>query len=286
MSGTFSLKTIRIAITLGAGTFSGGGSTKIIEGLACEATILKPGLPEKNSANVTVWGLPYADMAQLTMLAFKPLESEHNLIEIRAGEAGSALPLIFQGEITGASADFNNSPDPCMRFEADSGSYPQQMATPVVTVKGEVQADKLFARFATEAGYGYDNEGVSSSVRDAWFPGSPVDKMVKLARDVGCELLIDDGRVIVLPAGAARNGSPVSLSKHTGMIGYPTFTQNGIACRCLFNPDLAYAGLIKINSLVPRANGEWRITKLSHNLSAHTPGGGSWESRIEAAFTE
>ena len=110
--------------------------------------------------------------------------------------------------------------------------------------------------------------------------------MIKLARDVGCELIIDDGEVIVLPAGKARSGSAVLLNKDTGLIGYPTFNQNGISCRCMYNPHLLYGGLIKVESLVPRASGEWRITKLTHNITACTPNGGNWESQIEAAYCE
>lgn len=286
MPKSFSIKTIEISITLGKGSFSEGGNTKIIEGLACDVSVQKPGLPEKNSAAVKIWGLKYEDMAQMTMLSFKPLESQHNLISIKAGEKGGSLALVFQGEITSAFADFNAAPDVCMDFEADSGSYPQQISSPVVTVKGEAEADKLFSQFAGEAGYTYKNEGVTSSVKNAWFPGSPIYKMSKLARDVGCELIIDDGAVVVMPAGQAREGNAVLLTKETGLIGYPTFNQDGISCRCIFNPDLIYGGLIKVESIVPKATGVWCITKLTHHLTAYIPGGGDLESQIEASYNE
>lgn len=286
MPKSFSIKTIQIAVTLGKGNFSEGGNTKIIEGLACDVSVQKPGLPEKNSAAVKIWGLKYEDMAQLTMLTFKPLESQHNLISIKAGEKGGSLALVFQGEITSAFADFNAAPDVCMQFEADSGSYPQQIASPVATVKGEAKADQLFSQFAQSAGYTFKNEGVTSSVQNAWFPGSPIDKMTKLARDVGCELIIDDGAIVVLPAGKAREGNAVLLTKNTGLIGYPTFNQDGISCKCIFNPDLIYGGLIKVESIVPRASGVWRITKLTHHITAYIPGGGNWESQIEASYNE
>ena len=286
MPKSFSIKTIQIAVTLGKGAFGEGGNTKTIEGLACEATVQKPGLPEKNSASIKIWGLPYEDMAQLTMLAFKPLESQHNLIDVKAGDKGGSLALVFQGEITSAFADFNAAPDVCMEFEADTGNYPQQIASPVATVKGEAKADRLFSQFAKVAGYTFKNEGVTSSVQNAWFPGSPIAKMTKLARDIGCELIIDDGGVIVLPAGQARSGNATLLTKDTGLIGYPTFNQDGISCRCLFNPDLIYGGLIKVESVVPRATGVWRITKLTHHITAFIPGGGNWESQIEAAYIE
>ena len=284
MAKTFSLKTIRVTITLGKGVFSEGGNVKVIEGLACEVSVEKPGLPDKNKARVKVWGLKLEDMAQLTMLSFRPLESQHNLLEIQAGEQGAALPLVFRGEILSAFADFNSAPDVCMEFTADSGTYAQQIAASPASAQGEVNADGLFALFAAEAGYTYKNEGVSASVRNPWLAGSPVDKLVKLARDIGCELLIDDGSVLVMPAGRARSGGTVLLSKETGLIGYPTFNQDGISCRCIFNPGLQHGGLVQVKSIVPRSSGLWRVNKLTHNLGAYQPSGGSWETQLEAVY--
>lgn len=284
MADSFTLKTIELTIALGKGVFSEGGNTKIIEGLACDVTVQKPGLPEKNSASVRVWGLKYEDMAQLTMLSFRALEKQHNVISIKAGDFGTTLPLIFQGEITSAYADFNAAPDPCMQFEASSGDYPQLIAASAVTTNGEASADSLFAQFAKECGYSYRNEGVTASVQNSWLSGSPLDKAQKLARNIGCEILVDDGAIVVMPAGQARSGNAVLLNKGTGLIGYPTFTQDGISCRCLHNPALQYGGLIQVESIVPRASGVWMITKLTHNVSAYVPGGGNWESQIEATF--
>lgn len=284
MPTSFTLKTIRLVITLGKGQFSEGGNTKTIEGLACDVSITKPGLPEKNSATVKVWGLKYDDMAQLTMLAFRPLESQKNLISIFAGEKDGSLPLAFAGEITSAFADFNAAPDVVMQFEADTGTYAQQIAEPVLTVDGETSAESLFSKFAAAAGYSYENQGVTSSVKNIWVPGSPITKAEKLSKDLGVNLLIDDGTLITLPAGQARKGNAVLLNKESGMVGYPTFNQDGISLRCLYNPDLVFNGLVKVESIVPRASGTWRITKLTHNLTAYIPGGGNWESQVEAMY--
>jgi hypothetical protein len=286
MAASFSVKTIRVIVTLGKGAFSEGGNTRVIEGLACDARIEKPGLPSKNSARVGIYGLDYNALAEMTMLSFRPLESHRNVLQIDAGELGKELATVFIGEITSATADFNRAPDVRMDFEADTGSYPQQIAASPVTTRGIAKAEELFAQFAREAGYAYRNEGVTASVNNAWFPGSPIAKMQKLAKDIGCELIIDDAQVITLPANAARSGNAVLLSADTGLIGYPVFNQDGIACRCLFNPNLRHGGLIRVESLSPKTMGTWRVSKLTHNLSAYQPGGGAWDSEIEAEYVE
>lgn len=275
MAGSFTIKTIRL-------TLNYNGKQHTVEGLACTADITKPGLPEKNSASVTVWGLKYELMDELTMLAFRPLESQKNQITIEAGDKDGQLSVVFKGEIVSASADFNEAPDVAMKFEAESGSYPQQIAEPALTVDGEAKASDLFSKFAAAMGYDFKDEGLATSVKNSRFSGSPFSKACKLARDIDCELYVDDDKVIVMPAGQARKGNAVLLNKDTGLIGYPVFNQDGISCRCLYNPDLIYGGLIKVESIVPKATGAWRITKLTHSLSAYEPGGGNWESQIEA----
>jgi len=269
---SFGIKSIQIEVALAQGEFDGGGNTKIIEGLACAVDVTKPG-GENNSARIKIYGLKYDTMYHLTMLGFKPLESRCNVISIKAGDMDGPLALVFQGEIISAFADFNNAPNIYMQFEADTGGYYQQMASPIVTVKGEVKVDQLFERFANEMGYSYENKGVTSSVANVCLPGSPIDKIRKLAHDVGCDLIIDDNHVIILPVEEPRERDPVLLNKDTGLIGYPTFNDKGIICKCLYNPNLKYGGLIKVESIVPGAySGVWRITKLVHSLTSYIPG--------------
>ena len=280
---SFNLKTIRTTVTLRRGQFAEGGNTRVIEGLATEVSIQKPGLPEPNSASIKIYGLKYDAMEQMTMLAFRPLEMYYNTIEISAGRLGENLPTVFKGHISRASADFNQSPDPCMNIEAMSGYFAQQLPTPAITVNGSVSAETIFAQCAKDAEMIYENHGVASAINNGAYPGDPITKMKKLAHDVNCDLIIDDGIVITKPADTPRRGNAVLLSPQTGLIGYPTFSQTGISCKCIFNPVIQYGRLVKIESVVPRATGEWFVTKISHSLSAYTPRGGNWETQIEAA---
>ena len=96
--------------------------------------------------------------------------------------------------------------------------------------------------------------------------------------------MIDDNQIILIPAGGSRKGAVPLLSDKTGMSGYPTFNQDGISCKCMYRPDLEIGGLFKVESIVPRATGTWKITKLSHALAAFQPTGGPWESAIEGQY--
>ena len=275
------IKTIKTTIILGEGEFEGGGNTKIIEGLATTVQVTKAGLPEKNSAEVRIQGLKLADMEQLTFLSFLPGEYRKNHILIEAGDKGGELSVVFKGDITAASADFSTAPDVTMKFNALTAGWSVLIADSPTSVQGEATAESLIKQFAEQAGFNFVNEGVTESVKNATFNGSPVQKAEQVADEVGAELLMDDETWTLMPWDKPR-GDAVLLKADSGMIGYPSFTQDGITCECFYNPRLQLGGQIKIESIVPRASGYWKITKLSHDLSAYTQG--RWVSRIDGMY--
>ena len=274
-------KTIRTTIILGEGEFASGGNTKIIEGLATTAQITKAGLPEKNSADIRIVGLKLADMEQLTFLSFLPGEYRKNHILIEAGEKGEELSVVFKGDITSAAADFSSAPDVSMKFQALTAGWSVLIADSPTSVQGEATAASLIAQFAKQAGYAFINEGVTESVRNSTYNGSPVQKAEQVADEVGVELLMDDETWTLMPWGKPR-GDAVLLTANSGMIGYPSFTQDGITATCFYDPRLKLGGQVKIESIVPRATGYWKITKLSHDLAAYT--NGRWVSKIDGTY--
>ncbi len=275
------IKTIKTTIILGEGEFEGGGNTKIIEGLSTTVQVTKAGLPEKNSAEVRIQGLKLSDMEQLTFLSFLPGEYRKNHILIEAGDKGGELSVVFKGDITAASADFTTAPDVTMKFNALTAGWSVLVADSPTSVQGEATAESLIKQFAEQAGFNFINEGVTESVKNATFNGSPVQKAEQVADEVGAELLMDDETWTLMPWDKPR-GDAVLLKADSGMIGYPSFTQDGISVECFYNPRLQLGGQIKIESIVPRASGYWKITKLSHDLAAYTQG--RWVSRIDGMY--
>lgn len=161
------------------------------------------------------------------------------------------------------------------------------MATPPIAVQGTTDAAKLFEQFATEAGYTFINEGVSASVRNTTFTGSPIEKMHKLAKQLGIDLYIDDSKVVITPKNGARSGNAVLIKVGTGLIGYPSFSQDGIEFKCEFDPTITLGGLVKLESVVPRATGVWKVTSLTHNLECfNSQAAGAWDSVVKAVYVQ
>lgn len=275
------IKTIRTTIILGEGEFSDGTNTRVIEGLATTVDIEKAGLPDKNTAKVKIANLNLAEMEQLTFLAFRPLQSRKNKIMIEAGEKGKELSVVFKGDITSSFPDFTTAPDIFLNIEAMAAGWSMQMNTSPTSVDGEAEAPKLFEQFANEAGYGFVNNGISATVKNTTFVGSPPQKAEQLAKEINCELIIDDENYIIQDWGQTQ-GDAVVISPESGLIGYPSFTNEGISCKSFFNPALKFGGQIRLESVLPRATGFWKITKLNHALSAYTSG--EWSSSVDGIW--
>ncbi|MNC50049.1 hypothetical protein D3C75_992670 [compost metagenome] len=99
-------------------------------------------------------------------------------------------------------------------------------------------------------------------------------------------MLIDDNRLRIAPSGGFVGSSePVAIGENSGLIGYPTFGSDGIKLKGYYQPALELCGLIRVESIVPGASGDWIITKLTHQIEANIPGAdNAWISEIEASY--
>ena len=277
------LKTIKTTIILGEGQFADGDNTKIIEGLATTVDVQKNGQPDKHTAKVSIAGIKLEDMEQMTFLAFRPLQKRKNKILIEAGNQGEELATVFKGDIVSSFPEFSNAPDVTFEIEAITAGWSYQLADSPTSVDGEANAADLVAQFAKQAGFAFVNNGITAVVRNTTYNGSPVQKAQQVAAEINAELLIDDDTFTLQPWGLPR-GDAVLLNPSCGLIGYPSFTSDGVSARCFFDPKLQLGGQVKIESIVPKASGYWKITRLSHSLSAYTSGGGEWSSNFDAIW--
>ena len=275
----FSVKTVRITIQLRKGEFDGGGNTVIIEGLPVSVTVTKQGGEAKNKASVTVDNLKLETATQLTTLAFKRLETYNNVIQIDAGSQGAELSTIFIGEITSAVPVMGDN-KLSLKIEALAGYYPALIPSTPTSVQENTTVEKLMKQFADEAGYSFENKGITASIANSVFVGSPIEKAKTLARQADVDLLIDDNKFTIQPFEAPKEGQIPLLSKGTGLIGYPSFSNEGINCKSVFNDKLKVGSYFKLESVLPHASGEWQITKVEHRLEAYTPNSGTWESDV------
>ena len=282
---SFRKRKLRFQITLSQGSFKGGGNSIVIEDLGMTAKVEKSGPPEFGKASVEIYGLKLDVMEQLSTLNMNPMFVRKNYLNIFAGDEIAGMSQIFAGTIVNAAADFNSQPETKFKIEARIGLWGSVKAQGQNVVAGTQPVSSFISQQAGVANLQFENQGVSSTIKDAVFTGSPIEQARQAAAQVGAELVIDDEKMILIPNGSSVKGGTVPVvSATTGLLGYPVMTQNGIDFKAIFDPNFKFAGLVQIQSLVPKVSGQWRIIKLSHNLAANLPNVGNWESQATAYY--
>ena len=282
---SFLKRKLKILLTLQKGSFKGHeGNAYEISDLAMSVRVEKTGAPDFGKASAVIYGLPLDVMEQLSTLCMHPLFVRRNYINIYAGDEYNGYNQIYAGTITKASVDFNSAPDIKFNIESQIGFFGAVTAQGANVISGSQSASTFIEQQAKKIGFTFKNEGVTGTVKNAVFEGSPIEQARQCAKQIGAELILDDETMILVSNGASRKGNAVLLNANSGLLGYPTMTQNGIEIRAIFNPNFRFAGLIKLETLVPKCSGTWRIVKMSHTLDSNLPSGGKWETQIIAYY--
>lgn len=290
MKGSFTKKRLEARITLAEGGFDPGtgqsANTKVVR-LGMDADISKPGGKEKPKCTLKIFNLPLDDMQVLTTLAFDPLAVKKNRLVLMAGDDES-LAQVFAGDITSAVPRFAADASSTFEISAITGYVASVTPAKPLTAAGARDVATLLEGLARQMGFAFINRGVSVSVRNVALMGGPMEQARQLADEARIDLIIDDGEMIAAPRGVLRQddaeGSTPVLRDKTGLIGFPGFDAKGVVGRCLYEPRLLPGGPVRIESMVPKASGLWRVTSVSHKLQANYGGASAWESSFNATY--
>lgn len=277
----FTQKKIKLNIQLQNGKFGGNTNTVTIEDLPIQVSVKRAGLPAMDEAKITILGLSRELMDSLTFLSYRNLLVNANKIDIYAGD-NTGLDLVFSGEITSAIPNFQSAPSVSMELEAITGYSSIVKAEPPFSVKGSIPVSNLCEQIAKQAGFTFVNKGVNKIANNVHLKGGAITKLRSLQKDYGIGMTIENNVVTIYPQNQKGN-LVLTVSNDNGLIGYPSFTQDGIKVKFEFAPQVSIGTVIKVDSVVPKASGEWSVFSLSHNISANIPNG-AWETEIDACF--
>lgn len=277
-------KQLRFIITLGTGKFGTSSNNVItIQGLRARISIDKAGGMQMGQLKARIFGVSQSDMNAITVLQWGPRSLIPNTVEVYAID-GAVETLVFAGNIVNAWGDYQSIPDVCLQIEAQAAYFQQIKPVPPRSFKGAVDVVSVMAQIARSMGYSLENNGVTAQLRDVYLHNTDMAQARELAQMAGVDLYVDDKIMAICPHLAPRNSLIPLISASTGMIGYPTFDGVGINTRILFNPSVTFGGKIKIESDIPRANGEWVVSSVSHTLDCETPNG-EWSSQIRGSLS-
>lgn len=303
MTDSFVRRRLAIAIRLsqnGAASgnqpinFAGTGSDVItLDGKRASVRVQNSGGMAGSTASITIYGLAQSVMNQLSTLGMRIQQVPGNLVTVAAGIEGGAMTTVYGGIIMQAYGDYAAQPDVSFKLECQATGSAQAIPFPASSFTGETDVVTILSGIARQLGYGFENNGVSGlSLANPYFSGSARDQVHKVCEAVKIRYVFDNRVLAIWPQYGSRNspaGIPL-ISKETGMIGYPTFTTEGILVKTVFDPRITFGASIKVRSdvfteqalqRIQSTDSVWNIFRLDHALDAEMPRG-LWESSIYA----
>lgn len=274
---------IRLTFQLGEGAFGldGFNTVQLPDDLRVSASIRHSGGVSMQHCQLRVFGLSMDLMNRLTTLQKALTTARRNVVTVEAGDDVSGMAVVFIGVIQEAWADMNSSPEVSLFVDAHTGLLDALRPVPPKSYNGYVDVAVILASIAAEMGVAFENSGVSVQLAYPYLPGTLRQQALACAQAAGINMILDNSTLAIWPKGGVRHGAAVLLNKDTGMVGYPSFTGQGIVVTSIFNPNIAFGGTVQVESALTPACGQWTPFNVSHDLESQVPGG-KWFTTLEA----
>jgi hypothetical protein len=203
-------------------------------------------------------------------------------IDISAGDKGSPLNLIFSGGVTSSQIDLNSAPDSALVIIAQAGLLQLAMDAKPISYKAQTTHLDALKDLADKMGLQFEGNGTPKKLLTQYLFGSYRDQAIRICDAAGCSFVIENDVLAVWDRfGYRANTSIPVISPDTGMVGYPSYSEIGIALKTLFNPFLRIGGRIEVRSTLNFANGIWAAYYIKHELDTETVNG-KWFTEFNA----
>lgn len=282
---SFSRRHIDVTFQLGQGSFGEGGfDTEKVSGLRVVANITKAGGAGLNTANIRIYGLPLSLMSKLAIVGNQLIQGRNNLITVAAGSDDAPMATCFTGVINQSWPNFQAAPDVSLDVTASPTLLDALKPVPPISFQGSADVATIMSGLAAQMGMTLESNGVQVKLAPGkYFAGTAPAQARKVAQAAGINLLFDDNNVMAIwTTGTARGSQAQVISKDTGMVGYPNWSQGGILVKSLYNPLLQFGGNVQVNSTLTQATGQWNIFNVNHNLESEVPNG-AWFTTVECS---
>lgn len=265
------------------GTFASSGTDTIsVAGVRASAKITNAGGASMPGAQVEIYGLGLSLMNDLSTLGLIINQVQRNVVMVKAGDQVNGFATVFAGEIQNGWIDFNAQPQVAFRIIAYTGGSLAVIAAQPNSFQGSVDVATILSGLAVQMGWRFENNGVQARIASQYLYGSARDQAIKVVRIAGIESNGGEGQVLsIWPRGGSRKGPAARplVSPSSGMVGYPTFTQNGLDFKTVFNPSIQFGIEVEVQSSLKAASQVVKVIGLDHDLQSQVPGG-QWFSMV------
>jgi hypothetical protein len=287
---SFVKRNLVFQIQLQGDTFSSGANTLSLQGIRSRATIqsvIGGDTAFGGMAVVQIWGMKPEDMAKLSTLGLSAGIFTKNLISIQAGDqASDNYSEVFSGGIFSARINYNAMPDVSLELICYATINEQMQSIPGTSAAGSSNVAAMLQGICASCSppLNFINNGVTAVLANHAVGGSPAQQIKDICLAAGiCYVMQPAGTLTIWPRDKNRDGTIISISPETGMVGYPEYREYGIDVAMLFNPEVEVGRQITIQTSIPppgKSNppipglpGTFYINTVAHDLSAELPGG-------------
>jgi len=270
------IKELIIRITKANGTISPITKEFICNsdnGFRCQVEIEKGGLPSKNFCNISIFGVSQETAENFTSTVFLPLTYDvRNTVEVIYENA-----TIFKGTYIKCVGNYSSFPDISLDLTAYFGYETAISPTKTTSIAEGYPVVSAVSDLAKLMGYQIiNNYNLTNKCPQIELFGTNFDKLQQLEKACKLNIIATDGYIGIAPVNKPVFNTPIEINAGTGMIGYPSFTSDGLNFKTLFNPLLRNGGLANVKTIVPKASGIWYVASIYTKLS--TLENGVWET--------
>jgi len=186
-------------------------------------------------------------------------------IILYAGRKSYGTFKVFEGDIVQSTP--SQPPDIMLTIKARTGAF---FMTDIMSsgYAANIPLSKIAGDTAKSMDLTLDFQASDKNISNFSYTGSKLKQVDKLSSAGNYNAYIDDDRLIVKNADVPLTNAATTLNKHTGMIGVPEVTEEGVKVKYLLDPSSRPGGSLTIESdLNPAANGTYVIFKLSYDIS-------------------
>lgn len=254
-----------------------GQANVTLKGLRVSCTILYAGGWQMGQANLLLYGLTKDHLNQMSTAGSRVVVSPDYKITIEAGDDQNGMSQVFSGNVTNAWADMQTAPGVVMHIDARESVdqvKPTGTDTSAISHENDVPAEKLMADLAAFAKLKFENNGVHAMVSNHYAYGGIREQMQHIAELANCEMVIQNDTLAIWPKYGSRQGGGLVISKETGMVGIPGFTEGQVLVKKLFDRNINFGTQFTVKSdVVTVANRTWTINRIDYMLESMVPHG-------------
>jgi hypothetical protein len=182
--------------------------------------------------------------------------------------------VVFMGVIYSAVVEISDAGEASFVVTAQGGLYDRLAPTAPNSYPGTQDVASIIKGLAQQAGFAFRDHGVTAKINGQYLNGPALEQIQTIAGATQTLIFLDNGGVIhIWPNGQTPDFPEIELSAESGLVGYPKFTEFGVAVKAEFDPAYLFAQTVKLTSIIPRASGVWQIGGLTHDLATETPDG-------------